>query len=370
VQLINAKDNHTGETRVFDAEDQQFAESLASQAAVALTNKQLIDGMKALFDALVKMIASAIDEKSAHTGNHCRKLPSLTMLLAHAVNRSQEGAFADFRIDDEELYQLETAAWLHDCGKLTTPDRVMEKSTKLEMPIDRIELIKARFEILKRDLMITKLKAGLTDMKQLEDENPSALDDSKLEEYLKLVETTNTGAEFTPDEAIEQIRDIANHWHVVINGSEQPLISDDEIHHLSINKGTITQEERSIINNHIVVTIKMLESLPFPKHLKSVPEYAGGHHERVDGKGFPKGLRGDQMSVPARIMAIADVFEALTANDRPYKAPMKLSKALDILKSMSESGHIDPDLFDVFLKQKVYLEYAKDNMLADQIDID
>jgi len=370
LQLINAKDVSTGETRVFDEEDQQFAESLASQAAVALTNKQLIDGMKDLFDALVKMIASAIDEKSAHTGNHCRKLPDLTMQIAHAVNRTEDGVFAGFTINEDELYQLETAAWLHDCGKLTTPDRVMEKSTKLEMPIDRIELIKARFEILKRDLLIAKLRAGLTEDKPEGEQDIEGVDVAKLEDYLQLIETTNTGAEFTPDDAIDEIRDVANRYHVVIDGNEQALLSDDEVHHLSINKGTITQEERSIINNHIVVTLKMLESLPFPKHLKYVPEYAGGHHERVDGTGFPKGLRGEQMSVPARIMAIADVFEALTANDRPYKLPMKLSKALEILKSMSETGHIDPDLFDVFIKQKVYLEYARENLLDDQIDID
>ena len=369
LQLINAKDKDSGETRVFNTEDQQFAESLASQAAVTLTNKQLIDGMKELFDALVKMIASAIDEKSEHTGNHCRKLPTLTMLLAHAVNHSDQGPFANFTIDDDELYQLETAAWLHDCGKLTTPDRVMEKSTKLEMPIDRIELIKARFEILKRDQIIARLMARQEHNDTVETNVDSSTEEQKLSEYLRLIETTNTGAEFTPDDAIAEIKDIAHRYYVDIDGVKQPILSDDEVHHLSINKGTITQEERSIINNHIVVTIKMLESLPFPKHLKSVPEYAGGHHERIDGKGFPKGLTGDQMSVPARIMAIADVFEALTANDRPYKPPMKLSKAIEILESMSKTGHIDPDLFDVFIRQKVYLEYARQNLSPEQIDI-
>lgn len=370
LQLINAKDVETGKTREFDSEDQRFAESLASQAAVALTNKQLIDDMKALFDALVKMIAAAIDEKSPHTGNHCRKLPSLTMLLAHAVNRTTEGFFKDFVIDEEELYQLETAAWLHDCGKLTTPDRIMEKSTKLEMPIDRIELIKARFEILKRDLIIAKLKSGQANTDPQLNETVNSLDEKKIEDLLKLVETTNTGAEFTPEESISAIQDIAERYRVNIDGKEQSLINEDELHHLSIVKGTITQEERSIINNHIVVTIKMLESLPFPKHLKYVPEYAGGHHERIDGKGFPKGLRGEEMSVPARIMAIADVFEALTANDRPYKPPLKLSKSVDILRNMSETGHIDPDLFEVFIRQKVYMEYAKDHLLPTQIDID
>ena len=370
LQLINAQDKATGTTRVFDAEDQQLAESLASQAAVTLTNKQLIDGMKDLFDALVKMIASTIDEKSAHTGNHCRKIPLITMLLADAVNRTRQGPFADFTISDDELYQLETAAWLHDCGKLTTPDRVMEKSTKLEMPIDRIELVKSRFEILKRDRLIARLINGEDIPAEVKAQTSRAYDEDQLIQDLKLIETSNAGGEFTPDEVIERIHEIAKSYTVEIDGVTKPILTEDEVHHLSINKGTITQEERSIINNHIVMTIKMLESLPFPKHLKSVTEHAGGHHERVDGKGFPKGLTRDEMSVPARIMAIADVFEALTANDRPYKPPMKLSKALSIMEKMKDDGHIDPDLHDVFVNEKVYMEYALLHLSKEQIDID
>ncbi|MBD3671302.1 MAG: GAF domain-containing protein [Gammaproteobacteria bacterium] len=369
LQLINAKDSASGETRVFTEEDQQLAESLASQAAVALTNKQLIDGMKELFDALVKMIASTIDEKSAHTGNHCRRIPILTMMLADAVNRTQKGPFANFKISDDELYQLETAAWLHDCGKLTTPDRVMEKSKKLEMPIDRIELVKARFEILKRDIQLELLKnsnQSVTDA-ITGDELDQKL--KKIEEELELIEKTNTGAEFTPDENIQAIASIAEQYSVEIDGMKHPILTKDEIHHLSINKGTITQDERDIINNHIVVTIKMLESLPFPKHLSQVPEFAGGHHERVDGKGFPKGLTRDEMSVPARIMAIADIFEALTANDRPYKSPMKLSMAIRILDDMSRTGHIDRELYEVFIDERVHLDYAHENLDREQIDL-
>ncbi|MDH5182327.1 MAG: GAF domain-containing protein [Gammaproteobacteria bacterium] len=362
LQLINARSEDNTSIQPFSNEDQQLAESLASQAAVALTNKQLIDGMKELFDSLVKMIASTIDEKSAHTGSHCRRIPVITMMIAHAVNNTSDGYFSDYRISEDDLYQLETAAWLHDCGKLTTPDRVMEKSTKLEMPIDRIELIKLRFEILKRDLNVTSHTTTNT--------APNPSEAEEIDSTLEHIINTNKGGEYTDSEAIEKILRFAEKYNIIIGGAPQPILTEDEIHHLSINKGTITDEERKMINNHINVTINMLESLPFPKHLMSIPEYAGGHHERIDGKGFPKGLTRDEMSVPARIMAIADIFEALTANDRPYKSPMKLSKALDILDNMQKTGHIDPDIYDVFIQKKVYLQYAKEYLSDEQIDID
>jgi HD-GYP domain-containing protein (c-di-GMP phosphodiesterase class II) len=153
-----------------------------------------------------------------------------------------------------------------------------------------------------------------------------------------------------------------------VDSVESTFLSSDEMENLCIRKGTLTAAERDTINYHIVATIKMLEQLPWPKHLKKVPEYAGGHHERMDGKGYPKGLTRDQMSVQARVMGIADIFEALTARDRPYKEGMKLSQAMDIMRKFKLNGHIDPDLFDVFVKEGVYLRYAQQFLDPWQID--
>jgi HD-GYP domain-containing protein (c-di-GMP phosphodiesterase class II) len=166
----------------------------------------------------------------------------------------------------------------------------------------------------------------------------------------------------------ERVHAIARYRWTGPDGRERDFLDGDEVANLTVRFGTLTEEERRIINNHIVVTIRMLESLPWPQHLKNVPEYAGGHHERMDGKGYPRGLTGGQMSVQARVMAIADIFEALTARDRPYKKGKLLSESLRILGNFAVNGHIDPDLFDVFIRRKVYLEYAQKNMDPHQID--
>ena len=185
----------------------------------------------------------------------------------------------------------------------------------------------------------------------------------------EFLRSTNMGAEFMKDADLQRVRDIGTgHVWRNVNGLETEFLSADEIENLTIRAGTLTSAERDTINYHIVATIKMLEQLPWPKHLKNVPEYAGGHHERMDGKGYPKGLTRDQMSVQARVMGIADIFEALTARDRPYKQGMKLSQAMDIMHKFRLNGHIDPDLFDVFVREGVYLRYAKEFLDPWQID--
>ncbi len=369
LQLINAKSEKTNKIIPFSKEDQQLVESLASQAAVTISNKQLIDNLNELFNSLVQLIATAIDEKSPHTSGHCKRLPIITMLIADATHKTKEGVFKDFSLTTEDRYELEVAAWLHDCGKLTTPEYVMDKSTKLERIVDRIELVDLRIEIIKRDAEIEKLKA-LAEEKNIDDTNKKYDEKIKmLKDASEFIRRHNKGGEFMHEEDIAKIQNCAKlNWQDK-NGKIQPLLNQDEIDNLCIVKGTLTEEERSIINNHIVATIKMLSTLSFPKHLKNVPEYAGGHHERVDGKGFPKGLVKEEMSVQARMMAIADIFEALTARDRPYKEPMKLSQAISILKKMSETGHIDPDLFDVFMKQSVHIDYANAYLLPEQNDL-
>jgi HD-GYP domain-containing protein (c-di-GMP phosphodiesterase class II) len=373
LQLINAIDSKTGEVVPFSALDQKLVESLASQAAVTITNRNLIDAQRALFDAFIQLIADAIDEKSPYTAGHCRRVPVITAMLADAVCRVDSGPLRDFNMTDEEKYELEVAAWLHDCGKITTPEYVVDKGTKLETIYDRIGLVDTRFEVLKRDAVIQALH------RQLRNYNGNGEihldDDEELEKALRQIEKDrehvrqcNVGGEYITDEQVARIDAIASRQWVTPEGKQEAFLSNEEVQNLKIGRGTLTVREREIINNHVSVTIKMLESLPYPKHLRRVPEYAGGHHERMNGTGYPMGLTRDQMSIPARMVAIADVFEALTASDRPYKKAMSLSQALSILGQMKLDGHVDPDLFDVFMHDKIYIKYAREYLDQEHID--
>lgn len=372
LQLINARNLSSDTVIPFSVVNQQLAESLASQAAVALTQRRLITELQVLFESFIKMIASAIDDKSPYTGGHCRRIPVLTMMLAEAAHDSNLGALQDFVISDKDRYELETAAWLHDCGKVVTPEYVMDKSTKLETITDRVHLIASRIEILIREAEITLLREKI-DLKSTSHsfELMEQRYQDQCEQYrsdLDFITTINIGGEFMTDEAIERAVGIAQMTWVDQFGNRQPLITKDELSNLCIRRGTLNDDEREVINNHIVATIKMLESLPFPKNLQNVPEYAGGHHEKMDGTGYPKGLKREDMSIQARIMAVADIFEALTASDRPYKSGKKLSECLKIMGFMKKENHIDPDIFDVFVKNKVYLDYAEEFLDPEQID--
>jgi len=374
LQLINAIDTDTGEIIVFSKENQQLVESLASQAAVALTNHNLIQGLKSLFESFIEMIADAIDEKSPYTGGHCQRVPELTMLLADAVIRNEQGPLKDFTMSEKEIYELRVAAWLHDCGKVTTPEAVMDKPTKLSTIFDRIHLIDHRFELLKKQAecdMLTRQLAALRAGNSLDATSIEAefeMYKQKLDGDQQFLRTANIGGEFMTPEHQQRVCDIAKYELIDASGQASDFLSADEIYNLNIARGTLTTEERNIINNHIVVTINMLESLPYPKGLKRVPEYAGGHHERMDGKGYPRGLTREQMSVPARIMGIADIFEALTSKDRPYKKAKTLTESLFILGKMKLDNHIDPDLFDIFIREKIYLRYAEQFLEPEQID--
>ncbi|MBE9608973.1 HD family phosphohydrolase [Chitinilyticum piscinae] len=360
LQLINALDSK-GETREFDAEDQHLVESLASQAAIALTNRALIESLQTLFESFIKLINLAIDDKSPYTGGHCQRVPALTMLLADAAAATTSGPLRDFQLNETERYELQIAGLLHDCGKVTTPVHVVDKATKLQTLYDRIGLIETRFEVLKRDAEIAHLRGELTHEAHVQ----------LLAQYaddLAFLRRCNVGGEFMRDEDLARLHHIAGYRWRTPQGVDEPFLSNDELQNLAIRKGTLTDSERQIINHHIEVTIQMLESLPWPKHLRNVPEYAGGHHERMDGKGYPRGLTREQMSIQARIMGIADVFEALTARDRPYKHGMKLSQAMTIMARMVAEQHIDPDLFEVFLCEKVWLRYAESYLETQQID--
>lgn len=365
LQLINKIDPQSKKIEAFSRTDQGFIEALASQAAIAMSTQELIFQLENLFESLVNLINIGIDEKSPNTGRHCQHVPELTMMLAEAAHRHQSGELKDFRMTDRDRRELWLAGLLHDCGKITTPVHVIEKSTKLETIFDRIHLIDARFEILRRDLEIAFLK----------DPDQSAERKARYQQELAELDSeraflrhSNVGGERMSDDDQARVRQIAQRTWIDSHGSSHHLLNAEETENLTIKAGTLTAEERKIINNHISVTIRMLEALPWPKHLQNVPEYAGGHHERMDGKGYPRGLTKDQMSVQARIMAIADIFEALSARDRPYKTGKSLTESLNILGNFSLNGHIDPELFHVFVKEKVYLEYARQFMDPSQID--
>ena len=375
LQLINARPPEGDGVAAFTGEDRRLAVSLASQAAVALTQQQLIDAQRELFESFIRLIAKAIDEKSKHTSGHCQRVPQLTMMIADAASQARQGPMADFAFGPDERYELEIAGWMHDCGKVTTPEPVMDKETKLHGLHDRIHEVDTRFEVLKRDAEIRALKERLAAAEAGRAPADWATEAAVAEEQAELdgerdfIRKANVGGEFMPPEAQERVRAIGSErrW-AGPEGAERPLLDDEEVHNLTIAKGTLTDEEREVMKDHMRVTIDMLESLPYPRHLRRVPQLAGGHHERMDGQGYPKGLVGYENPTGARMMAIADVFEALTAADRPYKTPKPLSETLTIMGRMCEDNHFDPDLFDLFIRERVYLDYARKFLKPEQID--
>ena len=400
LQLINARDRQ-GATIPFGRDLQPIVEAFASQAAVALDNQHLIEAQKGLIDSFVKVIAGAIDAKSPYTGGHCQRVPALTQMIVQAACDAQTGQFAEFGLDDEEWYELHLASWLHDCGKITTPDFVMDKATKLECINNRIHEIRTRFEVLRRDAEIEMWQTIAKGGDEFKARRAFAVRCRQLEDDFAFVAKSNIGGEYMDPDAETRLRQIGKQkwtryfdrsiglsWREEMVAREHPPSSppalerllDDrldhrydvyntgELYNLSVTRGTLTDEERKTINDHIVVTQDMLGRLPFPKTLKRIPEYAGNHHEHIDGSGYPNGLTGDQMSLPAKAMAISDVFEALTARDRPYKRLKRVSEALHIMHDMVRRGHLDPALFGLFLASGAYRNYAEQYLDPEQID--
>jgi HD-GYP domain-containing protein (c-di-GMP phosphodiesterase class II)/fumarate reductase subunit D len=400
-----------------------FAETLSGTASVAIETQRLLEARKALLDAFIRLVAGAIDAKSPYTGGHCQRVPELTFMLAEAACAAAEGPFKDFQLTGEQWEALHIAGWLHDCGKVTTPEYVVDKATKLETIYDRIHEIRMRFEVLKRDVQIDCWKgiASGADEGRARAELERQL--ATLDEEFAFVASCNEGGEFMDPKRIERLRQIgARTWlrtlddclgisrdeksrrppteaaalpaverllddkpeHRIPRAQADRMPEDNpwgfqlevpelkhnrgELHNLAIARGTLNPEERYIINHHIVQTIIMLSQLPFPAHLKSVPAIAGGHHEKMDGTGYPMRLKREEMPLTARMMAIADIFEALTAADRPYKKGKTLSEAVKIMSFMKRDQHIDPQLFDLFLTTGVWRRYAERFLPADQVD--
>lgn len=416
--LLNRRTQMVGAILLFSAQawqrtQQEFVTALSASAAVMLETRELVRDQKNLFEALIRMIAGAIDAQSRHTGSHCERVPELTRMLAQAACAARHGPYAGFDLDAAQWEAVHIASWLHDCGKVTTPEHVVDKATKLETVHDRIHEVRTRFEVLKRDAEI-RCWRGIA-----EGGDAAALHAARAAQWARLdaefafVARCNIGGEFLSADDQARLRAIgAQAWQRTLDDrigisrdelarcaqappallpAMEPLLADrpghriarppgdvvapdnpwgfrmqapallydrGELHNLCVSRGTLSDEERYKINEHIMQTIVMLSALPFPKHLQAVPEIAGGHHEKMDGSGYPKGLTREQMSPVARMMAIADIFEALTAADRPYKTGKSLAEALAIMARMRDQQHIDADLFELFLHAGVHREYA------------
>ncbi|VAW64489.1 Chemotactic transducer-related protein [hydrothermal vent metagenome] len=425
IVLAYAKDEVASEKN--NQQSLSFVQAFSEFAAVSLESKKLLKMQEDLLDAFIKLIAGAIDAKSPYTGGHCQRVPEITKMLAQAACESKEPLFIDYELTQDQWQEIHIASWLHDCGKVTTPEYVVDKSTKLETIYDRIHEIRTRFEVLKRDTEIDYWKARSAGEDEKIISEKLKLNIKMLDEDFEFVAICNQGGEFMEDEKIARLNEIAektwmrtldnklgvsweekqrmdkipqqelpvkerlladkiehvierevadcmpvdNQWGFKLNVPENKF-NRGELYNLSIKRGTLCEEERFIINNHMVQTIIMLEELPYPSHLKNVPVIAGCHHESMDGKGYPKKLNKDDMPLTARMMAIADIFEALTASDRPYKKAKTLSESIRIMNSMCKNKHIDSDLFDLFLTSGVYLKYADlylDNEQIDDVDI-
>lgn len=406
----------------FAAAQVAFVRALSGAATSSLEARELLKAQRDMFEALVQLLAHAIDAKSPYTGGHCARVPEIAKMIARAACAAETGRFADYALDDKSWEALHVAAWLHDCGKVTTPEYVVDKATKLETLYDRIHEIRTRFEVLKRDAEIARLEAVLDGKDAAaalaaRDRAWAALDAD-----FAFVAECNIGGEFLDEAKVARLREIgARTWMRTLDdrlglshderarhaGPPTPLpaveslladkpehriargpadrIGDDnpfgfemavpellydrgELHNLAVARGTLTPEERYKINDHIVQSIVLLSAIPYPRHLRAVPEIAGGHHEKIDGTGYPRRLSGDQMSTEAKMMAIADIFEALTAADRPYKTGKPLSEAMAILARMVKNRELDADLFELFVESGVYADYARAHLAPAQID--
>jgi len=375
LQLINARNSDTGENIPFSTEVVDMTEALASQAAVILTQQQLINDLRNLFESFIKAIAAAIEEKSKYTGGHIERVAELTIRIAEKINETSDGPFADVFFDRDQMEVLQIAAWMHDTGKITTPEYVVDKSNKLETIFDRIDLIRTRWQAIRlsRSLEAERAKVNLI-KDHLDPDQIKVIDEAcktdlvRLNSDLEFLEAINEGSEFMSNDNIERLHAIAKECYRE-NEDEHPFLQDEEVLNLSIRKGTLTDDERQIMSGHASMTKKILDRLPWPRKMENVPAIASAHHEKLDGSGYPLGLKGAQINLAARIMAVADIFEALSARDRPYKKPMPLSQAIKILGFMVKDDHLDKHTVDLFIDSGLVYEYAQKYLSEDQLDI-
>lgn len=367
VQLLNAKNRATGAVEDFKKSDIEIVASLSSQAAVSITNLRLIKGLEELLQATVKMVAAAIDEKSPVTAGHIQRVAELTVAIADQIHAADHGPFAAVRFSADQRQEIWLAAWLHDVGKIVTPEHVIDKATKLEAVFDRIELLACRIELLKKEARIRALEAGLGKAGDSALPVGEAAELASLDAALAFLRKINLGAEGLSEQDIAKLEALAAIRYEQA-GQALPLLTAEELLNLKVRRGTLIDEERQIINNHVSVSIRMLDSLPFPKKMARVSEYAGMHHEKIDGTGYPRGLRAAQIPLPARILAVADVFEAFTAADRPYKSGKRLSEAMALLERMARNGHLDEEVCDFIVTSGLVGSYAREHLPVRQRD--
>nr|WP_315184341.1 HD domain-containing phosphohydrolase [uncultured Albidiferax sp.] len=376
LQLINALEPGLGRVVTFSEADQRLVESLASQAAIALSNRQLVGQMESLFESFVQLINTAIEEKSPYARDRFNRVPALTLMLASAVDATTDGPYASVQLTERDRYELKIAGMLHDCGKIATPVHVADKSTKLQTLFDRIELINTRFEVLKRDAEIAALRQQLA-LRTCTDPAAEAAAEQRFEDALVRIDAdrgflreVNLAQTEMTDAQLSKVRDIGTrrHWRNA-DGVLVPFLSSDELENLSILRGTLTAQEHDIVNHHVAATNAMLAKVHWPKHLKNVPEYVIAGRERPEGTGISQDLLRQQVPMQSRMLALADVFEALTSTGRPYRPRMKLSKALEVMVRFAKSGYVDADLFDVFMRQGVYRQFAERFLSPEQMDL-
>jgi len=423
VLLHQGNDGHEGQAF------QQFAQQLSGMLAVSIETRQLIDAQKKLLDGVIRLMADAIDAKSPYTGGHCERVPELAIQMMDQLQADTTGPYAGFRLNEQERYAFQLGAWLHDCGKVTSPEHIVDKATKLELIGNRIHEVRLRFELLWRDAEIACWQALAQGQAPDVARAELAERQHRLQEDFAFVAACNLGSETLSDEAIARLHVLGTqtwqrHFDDRLGLSEEelnrlqharpdapalpasePLLADrpehcvpwgerrppvekgapgnvygfdmplplykqnmGELHNLSVRRGTLTEEDRFRINEHIVQTYTMLKTLPWPQALSRVPELAATHHERLDGQGYPRRLKADQLGLPERVMALADVFEALTAADRPYKTPKPLSETLAIMARMCRERHLDTELFRYFLRSQLWQQLAHTYLQAAQID--
>jgi HD-GYP domain-containing protein (c-di-GMP phosphodiesterase class II) len=367
VQLINAKrefetrltrENVDSEVVSFRADDVEMIESIASQAAVALDNKRLLESIQALFDGFVQASVTAIEQRDPSTAGHSGRVEGLTTRLARAVTEIETGRYRDVRLTDEQFKELRYACLLHDFGKVGVREHILVKAKKL-IP-GQLEVIQARFEFIERSVQVKYATAKLEALRA--GKNGAALEEidrrlqeelAQLEEWAKSIAAANEPT-VLPEDKASMIEFLAQQTYVDMSGSSHPMLEPQEFRFLSIRKGTLDPQERLEMESHVTHSFHFLTKIPWTPVMKGIPEIAYGHHEKLDGSGYPRGLTGDQIPLQARMMTISDIYDALTAQDRPYKRAVPPTVALDILHDEAKQGKLDSDLLDVFVTKQIY----------------
>ena len=366
LQLLNATNPVNNEVIAFSQDYENLSESLASQAAVSITNAKLISNMTELFEAFVKVMATAIDEKSPVTGGHIRRVADLTLTMAEVIHNHDEGAFKDRKFSPDQMYELRIAAYMHDIGKVTSPVEIVEKAKKLQTIFDRIHYIRLRMDYIiqkvklegqQKKIELLERKADLAEIKKVELKSEKQI--QEMEDIRSFINKCNEPGEFLEDETLDKLKEISLRTYLDNEGQQQPFITEDELLNLSIRRGSITDAERKKMQDHAAVTLKMLKQIPFTKKLKNIPSFAGAHHEFINGKGYPLGLKGDEIPFEGKLMAVTDIAEALTASDRPYKKAMPLETVYRILRSMAKNGELDNDMVELFINEEIYKTYQE-----------